>query len=264
MGLSARSDLEIPQRPKSGPILRKGDMAKNWRISRPFDAVDAAVGHHLSSLRSEHRCLDRTRRPTTPASAVYSFRFGYYGKLIVRKLDGNTSELSITDPQALYADSKTPEDLAKQRHPHLWVEGANERKRQAAIERCDPEIAARQRSLKVHRAAMEEVVRRLAGDGFFVEPGQVEEGVAQGEAALEATSTGRVEPQVSKPWQKIPEGWERDAEKLWWEGSTKPEIARSFRLVPKTVENRFSALRRIYGRQVVPKLDDLRKLGIRP
>jgi hypothetical protein len=57
------------------------------------------------------------------------------------------------------------------------------------------------------------------------------------------------------PWLAIPEGWAREAVRLWWGGYSKPEIAAQLDngdISPKTVENRFSDLRRLYGKAVVP------------
>jgi hypothetical protein len=53
-------------------------------------------------------------------------------------------------------------------------------------------------------------------------------------------------------WSIIPDGWERDAVRMWHGGRTKPEIAKRHKKETKTVENRFSELRKTYGVDVVP------------
>lgn len=148
-------------------------MAGEWTIGKPFDAVDAAVATHLSSLRSEHPHLSYEAKPTTPVSIVYYFNLGYYGKLTVRKLDATTSMLSITDPPASYIDGKTPEELAKQRYSHLWAASVGETKRQAAIRTCEQEIAGRQKMLESYRMVSEELLKRLEEDGFLGEKAAV-------------------------------------------------------------------------------------------
>lgn len=59
-------------------------------------------------------------------------------------------------------------------------------------------------------------------------------------------------PMDRPPWEAIPEGWEREAVRLWWEGLDKGEIAQRLDKDAKTVENRFSQLRRDFGEAVVP------------
>jgi len=62
-------------------------------------------------------------------------------------------------------------------------------------------------------------------------------------------------PPEAKPWLQIPDvGWDRIAVRLVHQGYSSAEIARKIEkgIVPKTVENRLSALRAQYGPEIVP------------
>ncbi len=69
--------------------------------------------------------------------------------------------------------------------------------------------------------------------------------------------TGRAEAEAAtptdRPWELIPDHlWDRRALRLWWEGLTCPEIGRRLSQAPKTVRNRLTLLRKVYGTDVVP------------
>lgn len=62
-------------------------------------------------------------------------------------------------------------------------------------------------------------------------------------------------PAGEEPWMSIPDlGWDRLAVRLAHEGYSSSEIARRIgrNIVAKTVDNRLSSLRAIYGEQIVP------------
>lgn len=74
------------------------------------------------------------------------------------------------------------------------------------------------------------------------------------EAEDKAQKLEGVTPEV-KPWLQIPDvGWDRMAVRLVHQGYSSAEIARKIEkgIVPKTVENRLSALRAQYGPEIVP------------
>src|SRR5690242_19256521 len=61
-------------------------------------------------------------------------------------------------------------------------------------------------------------------------------------------------PQDRPAWEQITDhGWDREALQLWWAGDTYPEIGEQLRKAPKTVRNRLSVLRKIYGTDLIPK-----------
>lgn len=77
---------------------------------------------------------------------------------------------------------------------------------------------------------------------------EAKDGPQEGEAL--ASESRRTEP-----WLRIPDaGWDRIAVRLVYEGYTSGEIARRIEkgIVAKTVENRLSTLRAMYGPEVVP------------
>lgn len=60
-----------------------------------------------------------------------------------------------------------------------------------------------------------------------------------------------------KPWEIIPDqGWNRKAVELLWRGYSGDVIARQVSVEHKTVLNRLSDLRKIYGAEIVPYLRD--------
>ena len=61
------------------------------------------------------------------------------------------------------------------------------------------------------------------------------------------------------PWDAIKGGWEREAVRMWWNGHDKGRIAKHLGKDPKTVENRFSNLRRTLGTDIVPHVNDPRR-----
>jgi len=74
----------------------------------------------------------------------------------------------------------------------------------------------------------------------------------QSETALEPGPTDR------PAWEQITDhGWDRQALYWWWAGDTYPEIVThldlSPKLSPKTIRNRLSILRKIYGTDLIPK-----------
>ena len=70
----------------------------------------------------------------------------------------------------------------------------------------------------------------------------------QSETALEPGPTDR------PAWKQITDhGWDREALQLWWAGDTYPEIGEKLHKAPKTVRNRLSVLRKIYGTDLIPK-----------
>jgi hypothetical protein len=89
--------------------------------------------------------------------------------------------------------------------------------------------------------------------GWFVELCDVLE--TQPNADAQRTTQAERAEATSKPWENIPEvGWNRRAVELWHAGYKAREIAAKIgNLTAKTVYNRFSDLRRIYGTQVVPE-----------
>ena len=67
-----------------------------------------------------------------------------------------------------------------------------------------------------------------------------------------------------KPWTQVADhGWDRHALELWWQGLTVPEIAGRLHLGEKTIRNRLTAMRKIYGENVVPTARQLRKMHLR-
>lgn len=54
------------------------------------------------------------------------------------------------------------------------------------------------------------------------------------------------------PCDVIPEGWQREAVRLWRQGYTATEIGRMLKYNSKTVANKLSELRQVYGEEVVP------------
>jgi hypothetical protein len=56
-----------------------------------------------------------------------------------------------------------------------------------------------------------------------------------------------------KPWEFIPElSWDRAALRLWWLDHSCPAIARQLHVSTKTITNRLSELRTMYGTGIVP------------
>lgn len=62
-----------------------------------------------------------------------------------------------------------------------------------------------------------------------------------------------------EPWTKIGQSKKREAVRLLWEGLQDPEIADKLGVASKTVSNWFSELRGVYGPEIVPTRDDLRR-----
>lgn len=59
--------------------------------------------------------------------------------------------------------------------------------------------------------------------------------------------------QAVQPWEAIPDhAWDRKALVLWWEDYSCPEIGEKLSQSAKTVLNRLSALRQLYGTEIVP------------
>jgi hypothetical protein len=57
----------------------------------------------------------------------------------------------------------------------------------------------------------------------------------------------------TQPWEQIPDHlWDRKALELWWQDYTCPEIGNKIGQSPKTVLNRISVLRKLYGEALVP------------
>ena len=68
----------------------------------------------------------------------------------------------------------------------------------------------------------------------------------------------------SEPWTQIPDhGWDRQALDLWWQGLTVPEIANRLHMGEKTVRNRLTTMRKVYGEKIVPTARQLRKMHLR-
>lgn len=89
----------------------------------------------------------------------------------------------------------------------------------------------------------EEVKAELQRLELTLEPSAKEER----RAALDTTKN------TAQTWLQIPEqGWNRKAVEFWCKGYSGPEIADSLQVAPKTVNNRISDLRNIYGEGVVP------------
>jgi hypothetical protein len=83
--------------------------------------------------------------------------------------------------------------------------------------------------------------------------------------AQHTTQAERAE-EASKPWEIIPDvGWNRRAVELWQAGYKAGEIAAKIgNLTAKTVYNRLSDLRGIYGTEVVPERRSKSKPGRKP
>ena len=60
------------------------------------------------------------------------------------------------------------------------------------------------------------------------------------------------ETSAPDPCDVIPEGWQRQAVKLWRQGYSAPEIGERLNYDAKTVSNRLSELRQAYGEEIVP------------
>ncbi len=70
--------------------------------------------------------------------------------------------------------------------------------------------------------------------------------------ALEKVESGQAE-KARHPWEEIPDhAWDRKALALWWEDYSCPEIGEKLSQSAKTVLNRLSALRQMYGTEIVP------------
>jgi hypothetical protein len=63
-----------------------------------------------------------------------------------------------------------------------------------------------------------------------------------------------------KPWELIPElSWDRPALRLWWLDHSCPAIAKQLHVSTKTITNRLSELRTMYGTGIVPTDHQRRK-----
>jgi hypothetical protein len=84
---------------------------------------------------------------------------------------------------------------------------------------------------------------------------------------METSSGGELPGQDSQnlePWRTIADhGWDRQALELWWQGLTVREIAARLHLGEKTMRNRLTALRKIYGEGSVPTAAQLRRMNRR-
>ena len=67
-----------------------------------------------------------------------------------------------------------------------------------------------------------------------------------------------------EPWNRVSDhGWDRQALDLWWQGLTVPEIASRLHMGEKTVRNRLTTMRKVYGEKIVPTARQLRKMHLR-
>ena len=238
-------------------------IAGRWKLQTPFDILQAAIASHLALWMEDTSrfCFDQD---VAPALITYSFsaRLMYhpigecncwsFHKVMLRKLGDDLSELHISDPPSIILYGKPLEDVEDDelvaweeegREFRLAMRGEGPIRTTSAL-LVQMISAARD----YHNRLLNELLFKLKEDGLF-RAQRDNAGVSAGEDREEETG----------PWEVIPEGWQRDAMKLWWEGWSQGEIAKKMGFATRTVTNRFYALRTAYTPDVVPYKNDPRR-----